>query len=124
GNLAITEDPGGEPSSGKKAGDDVWMAAPPQGPGNADAPGQQGRAREEARSVQRFASLTDCEAEPSGVYFLMEGTQQYVEQWDPELARYVHDETLFVHRMHSGQFGPEDQLVAITPDDAKDETRN
>lgn len=121
GNLAITEDPGSDVAGGKKAGDDIWIAAPPQGPGNPNAPGQQGRRREEARTVQRFATLEDCDAEPSGVYFLMEGTQDYVEQWDPALADYVHDETLLVHRMHSGQFGPEDQLVAITPNETDED---
>lgn len=114
GNLAIAEDPGGSSTSGK-LGDDIWIAAPPMGPGNENAPGQLGRRREDADAVERFASLKDCEAEPSGVYFLMEGTESYVEQWDPALTEFVNNETLLVHRMHSGQFGPEDQLVAISP---------
>jgi sugar lactone lactonase YvrE len=57
GNLYITEDPGGSFASGKRKGDDIWVAAPGVG-GNAAA-----------SSVVRFASLTDCEAEPTGIYF-------------------------------------------------------
>jgi secreted PhoX family phosphatase len=56
GNLYIAEDPGGNFSSGKRKGDDIWVAraAPAGGP---------------ASSLSRFASLTDCEAEPTGIYF-------------------------------------------------------
>jgi uncharacterized protein len=57
GNLYITEDPGGSTSSGKR-GDDIWVAVGPNGQGHAGA----------AESVLRFATLTDCEAEPTGVY--------------------------------------------------------
>lgn len=60
GNLYITEDPGGSFSSGKRQGDDIWVAAP----------GQRGASRV-ASSVSRFASLTDCEAEPTGIYYDM-----------------------------------------------------
>ena len=54
GRLFITEDPGSAGSTGQ--GDDIWVATP-----GAD----QGR----AASVSRFASLTDCAAEPTGLYF-------------------------------------------------------
>ncbi|HJX87062.1 MAG TPA: alkaline phosphatase PhoX, partial [Gemmatimonadales bacterium] len=56
GNLYITEDPGGETPS-KTIGDDIWMATPDKG--------QTGL----AGSVVRFATLTDCNAEPTGIYF-------------------------------------------------------
>jgi uncharacterized protein len=55
GNLFIAEDPGGS-FPGKRNGDDVWMAVPPHAE---HAP---------AASVQRFFSLTDCDAEPTGLY--------------------------------------------------------
>ena len=58
GNLYIAEDPGGNFASGKRKGDDIWVAAPAVGGG--DGP---------SMSVARFASLTDCEAEPTGIYF-------------------------------------------------------
>jgi hypothetical protein len=57
GNLYIAEDPGGSFSGGKRKGDDIWMAAP--------AASQFGP----SASVARFASLTDCDAEPTGIYF-------------------------------------------------------
>lgn len=55
GNLFIAEDPGGSFTT-KHIGDDVWMAAPPHRP------------RTPAVSVHRFFSLTDCDAEPTGLY--------------------------------------------------------
>jgi secreted PhoX family phosphatase len=58
GNLYITEDPGGSFAGGKRKGDDIWTAAPAAGGGNAPS-----------SSVVRFASLTDCDAEPTGIYF-------------------------------------------------------
>jgi len=58
GNLYITEDPGGSFSSGKRKGDDIWVAAPNRGGQHLASP-----------SVSRFATLTDCEAEPTGIYF-------------------------------------------------------
>ena len=58
GNLYIAEDPGGSYSSGKRQGDDIWVAAPNKG-------GQHGA----SPSVTRFATLTDCDAEPTGIYF-------------------------------------------------------
>lgn len=56
GNLFITEDPGGSFAT-KRKGDDIWAARPGRGK---HAP---------AASVERFASLTDCDAEPTGIYF-------------------------------------------------------
>jgi hypothetical protein len=58
GNLFITEDPGGSFAGGKRKGDDIWTAAPGAGGGYAPS-----------ASVVRFASLTDCDAEPTGIYF-------------------------------------------------------
>lgn len=52
GRLFITEDPGSATSTGQ--GDDIWVATP--GIGGT------------ASSVARFASLTDCNAEPTGLY--------------------------------------------------------
>ncbi len=54
GNLFITEDPGTATTTGR--GDDIWVAAPSGG-------------RRPARTTLRFASLTDCIGEPTGVYF-------------------------------------------------------
>lgn len=65
GNLYITEDPGGNTASGKR-GDDIWVATPPTGNGTA------------AASVVRFATLTDCEAEPTGLYFDINGWRLFV----------------------------------------------
>jgi hypothetical protein len=66
GNLFITEDPGGNTASGKR-GDDIWVATPPTGRGTA------------AASVVRFATLTDCEAEPTGLYFDLLGQRLFVD---------------------------------------------
>lgn len=106
GNLAITEDPGGEPPE-KTQGDDVWIASPPDGRGR--------QTHEPAESVARFASAKDCVAEPSGVYFAMRTTDDWTE--DGPFEDVVTDESLFVHRMHSGQGTENDQSVAITPGD-------
>ncbi len=65
GNLYITEDPGGNTASGK-VGDDIWVAAPAKGNSTASA------------SVDRFATLTDCEAEPTGIYFDVNGWRLFV----------------------------------------------
>ena len=54
GRLFITEDPGSAGSTGQ--GDDIWVATPGADPG-------------QAGDVSRFASLTDCAAEPTGLYF-------------------------------------------------------
>ena len=59
GNLFIAEDPGGSFAT-KKIGDDVWMAAPPHA------------RHTPAVSVKRFFSLTDCDAEPTGLYVDLE----------------------------------------------------
>src|SRR6476660_4144284 len=56
GNLYITEDPGGSAASGKTLGDDIWFA-----PVNPESAGQ-------SLPIRRFASITDCEAEPTGIY--------------------------------------------------------
>ena len=72
GNLFITEDPGGSFSSGTRRGDDIWVATPGRGK------------HSPAASVVRFASLTDCDAEPTGILF--------------EMRRNV----LFVHAQHRG----------------------
>jgi uncharacterized protein len=60
GNLYITED------GPDAVGDDVWVAIP--GRGNAET----------AATTVRFASLTDCLAEPSGVYFDKSGTKLFI----------------------------------------------
>ena len=65
GNLYITEDPGGNTASGKR-GDDIWVATPPTELATA------------AASVVRFATLTDCEAEPTGLYFDLKGQRLFV----------------------------------------------
>lgn len=59
GNLYIAEDPGGSfrNGTGKIKGDDIWRAAPTRG------------VHQPSPSVERFASLTDCDAEPTGIYF-------------------------------------------------------
>jgi uncharacterized protein len=54
GRLFIAEDPGSAGSTGQ--GDDIWVATP-------------GADRFHAADVSRFASLTDCAAEPTGLYF-------------------------------------------------------
>lgn len=65
GNLYITEDPGGS-APAKTIGDDIWVAIPANG--NTGV----------AKQVVRFASLTDCNAEPTGVYFDETGSTLYV----------------------------------------------
>jgi uncharacterized protein len=83
GNLYIAEDPATAPATGR--GDDIWVAIPSKGnPGVAE-------------QVVRFASLTDCDAEPTGIYFDKSGT------------------TLYVDVQHRGGDGL-DKTVAITPD--------
>jgi secreted PhoX family phosphatase len=71
-------------TAGGKRGDDIWVATP--GAGNASA----------AATVARFATLTDCEAEPTGIYFDLKGQR------------------LFVNVQHRGGDGA-DKAVAITP---------
>ena len=82
GNLYIAEDPATAPATGR--GDDIWVAVPSQG-----SPGV-------AEQVVRFASLTDCDVEPTGIYFDMDGA------------------TLYVDVQHRGGDG-RDKSVAITP---------
>ena len=60
GNLYITEDTTNE------VGMDIWVAAPAR------------RGSDQSSRVERFASLTDCTAEPSGVYFDLDGDVLYV----------------------------------------------
>jgi uncharacterized protein len=100
GNLAITEDPGGVPPA-KTMGDDIWIAEP------------QGGTRQPAGEVARFASIKDCIAEPTGVYFALEGTSAFTEGTPREAL--VTDESLFVNRQHAGQGTVFDQFVSIAP---------
>lgn len=100
GNLAITEDPPSNP-----VGADIWVAEPPQ----------QGR-HQPASEVARFASLKDCAAEPTGIYFALKRTDQYTA--GTPLADLVNGESLFVNRQHSGLGTTQDQLVSISPEDA------
>jgi len=85
GDLYIAEDPGGS-SPTKKKGDDIWMASPGTGQ------------HSPASSVVRFATLTDCDAEPTGLYFDIRG-------WG-----------LFVNAQHRGGDG-RDKAVLITKGD-------
>ncbi len=80
GNLFIAEDPGGS-SPAKVKGDDIWVAKPGASP------------RQLAPSVDRFATLTDCDAEPSGVYLNLRNGR------------------LFVHVMHRGGDGVDYGMV-------------
>ncbi|HKR09327.1 MAG TPA: alkaline phosphatase PhoX [Gemmatimonadaceae bacterium] len=64
GNLFIAEDPGGS-FPGKTKGDDIWMATPGLGRHAA------------ATQVVRAASLTDCDAEPTGLYWDVNGNQLF-----------------------------------------------
>jgi sugar lactone lactonase YvrE len=66
GDLFITEDPGGDFAHGKTKGDDIWAASPPKGDDD------------RAKTVNRFATLTDSEAEPTGIYFDKSGKTLYV----------------------------------------------
>ena len=83
GDLYITEDPATATTTGR--GDDIWVAVPHSG----------GESHGPASAVVRFASLTDCNAEPTGIYFDLGGTR------------------LFVHAQHRGGNGL-DKAVAIT----------
>jgi secreted PhoX family phosphatase len=78
GNLYIAEDPSTPP------GADIWTAVPGNG-------GQ----HQPAESTVRFASLKDCAAEPSGIYF-------DTRNW-----------RLFVHVQHAGAPDPRDLEVVI-----------
>ena len=61
GNLFITED-----TTIGTGGMDIWAAIPDAGN------------PETAAATVRFASLTDCTAEPSGIYFDRSGTTLFV----------------------------------------------
>jgi len=103
GNLAITEDPPLNP-----VGADIFIAAP----SNRDDEG--GERRQPASDVERFASLKDCVAEPTGVYFALKGTEEFIED-TPLYEGVVTGESLFVNRQHSGQGTTNDQFVSIAP---------
>lgn len=83
GNLYIAEDPGGSSNSGKTRGDDIWVAFPAEG------------SSPNASDTVRFATLTDCDAEPTGIYFDRGGA------------------TLYVNIMHRGGDGI-DKALAVT----------
>ncbi|HKA21530.1 MAG TPA: alkaline phosphatase PhoX [Blastocatellia bacterium] len=83
GNLYIAEDPATAPAT--HLGDDIWVATPNRQGSNSPA-----------ETVVRFASLTDCSAEPTGIYFDKSGT------------------ILFVNAQHRGGDGL-DKCVAIVP---------
>ncbi|MGZ8398507.1 MAG: alkaline phosphatase PhoX [Gemmatimonadales bacterium] len=82
GNLYITEDPSVNP-----VGADVWTAEPPRGRNN----------HQPARRTVRFASLANCLAEPSGIYF--------------DLSRSI----LYIHVMHPGGAITRDFSMMIYP---------
>ena len=103
GNLAIAEDPGGN-FPAKNRGDDVFIAKPPKG-------GQ----HQPAETVQRFASLTDCDAEPTGIYF--SGQENDIPRGGQTVR--TTRETLFVDQQHAGSGRAPDKLIAITPVDQK-----
>jgi secreted PhoX family phosphatase len=65
GNLYIAEDPGGDFAT-KHRGDDVWVARPGIG---RHAP---------AAKLERVASLTDCDAEPTGIYWELNGSRLFI----------------------------------------------
>ena len=65
GNLYITEDPGGS-FPAKRKGDDIWVARPGNGK------------HSPASSVERVGSLTDCDAEPTGLYWELGGNRLFV----------------------------------------------
>ena len=112
GNLAVAEDPPTNP-----VGADVFIAAPPRG--NDDDDG--GKRHQPARTVQRFSSLKDCAAEPSGPYFVLKGTERFSKRIG--LEDVVNGETLFDHRQHAGMGTTIDALVAIVRADDDDRGR-
>jgi secreted PhoX family phosphatase len=98
GNLYITEDP---PQNPPGKGADIWVAEPPSQRGEQPLP---------AENVVRFASLTDCNAEPTGIYFKMTGRPGG--DGDGAVVN-QNSETLFVNVQHRGGDG-RDLAVAIT----------
>ena len=113
GNLAIAEDP-----PVNAVGADVFVAAPPRGNDDDD---RGGKRRQPARTVQRFSSLKDCAAEPSGPYFALKGTEKFSEEIGMEDV--INGESLFDHRQHAGQGSTIDALVSIVRDEDDDEGR-
>lgn len=103
GNLAITEDISSPLVAGRE-GDDLFIASPPD----------DGDGHDPAENVERVASLKDCIAEPTGIYFAHRDTADFTGGEDYEST--VDATTLFVNRQHAEQFSPIDQLVAIHPD--------
>jgi len=95
GNLYIAEDPATAPTTRK--GDDIWVAQPPAKRGDQHQP---------AEPIVRFASLTDCDAEPTGIYFKMTGRGN-------GSTVNKNSETLFVNVQHRGGDG-QDKAVSIT----------
>ena len=95
-NLYITEDKPDGQAQAENSGDDIWIALHPQQP------------HEPAQKVVRFASLTDCVAEPTGIYFKMS-------------AKNTADsnQTLFVNVQHRGG-DTLDKAVAITRAEGND----
>ncbi|HEY7566426.1 MAG TPA: alkaline phosphatase PhoX [Gemmatimonadaceae bacterium] len=83
GNLYISEDPGGNAAGGKTLGDDVWFAPFNQGSAGQSLP------------IQRFLTITDCDAEPTGIYLSPSGR------------------SLFVNVQHRGGADPRDLSYAI-----------
>jgi hypothetical protein len=83
GNLYITEDPGGTAASGKTLGDDVWFA--PFNPASAH----------QALPAARFLTITDCDAEPTGIYLSPSG------------------KTLYLNVQHRGGADPRDQTWGV-----------
>jgi secreted PhoX family phosphatase len=83
GNLYIAEDPPSNPGRGA----DIWAAEPPRAAGQ----------HLPASRVVRFASLTDCASEPTGIYFAKGESPR-----------------LFVNAQHRGGDGI-DEAVEIRP---------
>jgi hypothetical protein len=84
------------------------------------------------REFTQLASSSTCpgegsgrQAEPTGIYFLLAGTQKYTSSPTSAVKAYdertVNDETLLVNRQHSGETTTVDQAVAITPVDSSDD---
>ena len=76
-------DRGGSAATGKTLGDDVWFA-----PYNRNSAAV-------ALPAERFFTITDCDAEPTGVYLSLS------------------NKTLFVNLQHRGGGDPRDHAVAI-----------
>jgi len=116
GNLVIAEDP-----PVNTVGADIWVAAAPRrGHGHDDDRGRRGNRHARAGDVARFASLTDCAAEPTGIYFSAENATSPRYIWDGSTFVQhgnvrITRETLFVNVQHAGATTALDRLVAITP---------